>query len=255
MLVVPVINLLDGQAVDYLGRPRSGDECSFADPIKTARLWRVQNAAVIHLIDQRSLDGTHEIDFDSISRISRCLDIPIQLEARFTVDTITEALDHSNVARVIVREDEFSKDDRLALLDEHPATQLCLLLNFATTADLTNPQDKIDDLAARVNDAYAAGSRRIVVRDKEATNQLSGYDAGTLAAVAKQIPRMKFSASGGIGSYRDLKSLELECPRNVDSVIIGRALYENRFPCQDMWCWHQKEQVDLEKFSSATLRK
>jgi phosphoribosylformimino-5-aminoimidazole carboxamide ribotide isomerase len=39
----------------------------------------------------------------------------------------------------------------------------------------------------------------------------------------------------------------------VDSVIIGRALYENRFPCQQFWCWNYKKQVDLDTFSSAEL--
>jgi phosphoribosylformimino-5-aminoimidazole carboxamide ribotide isomerase len=24
-------------------------------------------------------------------------------------------------------------------------------------------------------------------------------------------------------------------PLGIDSVIIGRALYENRFPCQELW--------------------
>jgi phosphoribosylformimino-5-aminoimidazole carboxamide ribotide isomerase len=39
----------------------------------------------------------------------------------------------------------------------------------------------------------------------------------------------------------------------VDSVIVGRALYENRFPCQQFWAWHKKELVDLERFSTAPL--
>jgi phosphoribosylformimino-5-aminoimidazole carboxamide ribotide isomerase len=40
----------------------------------------------------------------------------------------------------------------------------------------------------------------------------------------------------------------------VDSVIVARALYENRFPCQRFWCWHDLAQVDLEHFSTAPLR-
>ena len=35
---------------------------------------------------------------------------------------------------------------------------------------------------------------------------------------------------------------------------LGKALYENKFPCQKIWCWHQKDDVDLNEFSTAKLR-
>jgi len=36
-------------------------------------------------------------------------------------------------------------------------------------------------------------------------------------------------------------------------VIVGRALYENRFPCQRFWCWHRKDMVNLDRYSTAEL--
>jgi hypothetical protein len=41
--------------------------------------------------------------------------------------------------------------------------------------------------------------------------------------------------AGGIASPAHLWELEQRVPRNVDSVVIGRAMYENRFPCQNIW--------------------
>ncbi len=56
-----------------------------------------------------------------------------------------------------------------------------------------------------------------------------------------------------MGDYRDLIALAALKPVGVDSVIVGRALYENRFPCQAVWCWHDKEHVDLDRYSTASL--
>ena len=54
-------------------------------------------------------------------------------------------------------------------------------------------------------------------------------------------------------TYEDLMQIEALKPYRVDSIIIGRALYENTFPCQKLWCWHYKEQLNLNQYSSARL--
>jgi phosphoribosylformimino-5-aminoimidazole carboxamide ribotide isomerase len=41
--------------------------------------------------------------------------------------------------------------------------------------------------------------------------------------------------SGGVSNMKELAKLNELSAFGVDSVIIGRALYENRFPCQKIW--------------------
>ena len=46
---------------------------------------------------------------------------------------------------------------------------------------------------------------------------------------------MRITAAGGIAGLDDLlKVQELE-KFGMDSVVIGRAIYENRFACQRLW--------------------
>jgi phosphoribosylformimino-5-aminoimidazole carboxamide ribotide isomerase len=40
---------------------------------------------------------------------------------------------------------------------------------------------------------------------------------------------------GGIGGPEQLWALQELKSIGIDSVVIGRALYENKFPCQGMW--------------------
>jgi phosphoribosylformimino-5-aminoimidazole carboxamide ribotide isomerase len=57
---------------------------------------------------------------------------------------------------------------------------------------------------------------------------------------------LKITSAGGIGNYLHLKQLvDLNIP-NIDSVIVGRALYENRFPCQAIWRDIEKTDTSLE---------
>jgi phosphoribosylformimino-5-aminoimidazole carboxamide ribotide isomerase len=56
-----------------------------------------------------------------------------------------------------------------------------------------------------------------------------------LSREVAEVTKGKVTHSGGIGGYEDLIKLQKEASEFVDSVIIGRALYENRFSCQKIW--------------------
>jgi phosphoribosylformimino-5-aminoimidazole carboxamide ribotide isomerase len=56
---------------------------------------------------------------------------------------------------------------------------------------------------------------------------------------------VRVTAQGGIHGYQDLIRLQEIEKFGVDSVIVGRALYENRFPCQRLWRLNEKELTDL----------
>jgi phosphoribosylformimino-5-aminoimidazole carboxamide ribotide isomerase len=56
---------------------------------------------------------------------------------------------------------------------------------------------------------------------------------------------MKITASGGVSSFKDLIRMQELEKFSVDSVIVGKALYENKFPCQALWRMNEKELEDL----------
>jgi len=46
---------------------------------------------------------------------------------------------------------------------------------------------------------------------------------------------LRITASGGVGGLEDLLRVQELEQYGVDSVVIGRALYQNRFACQALW--------------------
>ncbi|MBM2845880.1 MAG: phosphoribosylformimino-5-aminoimidazole carboxamide ribotide isomerase, partial [Bacteroidetes bacterium] len=82
--------------------------------------------------------------------------------------------------------------------------------------------------------AKALGFRRIVYTDIRLDGTLRGVNLNILRELATKTG-MRVTSAGGISGLEDLlKVQELE-KLGVDSVVIGRALYENKFSCQGVW--------------------
>ena len=103
-------------------------------------------------------------------------------------------------------------------------------------------------------DMEARGCRRIVYTDISRDGTLEGPNMEAYRELGSRLQKTKITASGGIGNHKHLIALNDLISFRVDSVIVGKALYENVFPCQQMWCWHAKDDVDLSMFSTASLK-
>jgi len=103
-------------------------------------------------------------------------------------------------------------------------------------------------------DMERRGVRRIIYTDISRDGTMTGPNVQAYRNLGRALSEAKITASGGVGEHRDLVKIQTLSPYRVDSVIVGRALYENKFPCQQFWCWNDKEAVDLDTFSTAKLR-
>ena len=104
-LVIPAIDLRGGQCVRLYQGSYQQETVYFDDPVKMAKLWRVQNARVLHVVDLDaarggSADGTDNREV--IARICSELDIPVQLGGGIrTMQDVEDAIE-IGVYRVII---------------------------------------------------------------------------------------------------------------------------------------------------------
>jgi phosphoribosylformimino-5-aminoimidazole carboxamide ribotide isomerase len=89
------------------------------------------------------------------------------------------------------------------------------------------------------------GVTRIIYQDVTRVGNLSGPHINRLVEIAENT-NLKITAAGGISNYIDLKKvMEIE-HLGIDSVMISRALYENQFPCQNIWRDIESKDISLE---------
>lgn len=242
MLVIPEIDLRRGRCVRLTDGRYEDEKVFFVDPVRMARLWRVMNARVLHVVDTDGVRDNRAL----IGAIVRALDIPVEVGGGIaTLDDAGELLD-MGVYRVVLPETIAGGEDLIAeAVGRFGSTRVVVGIHPAESGE---GAAEAGERAARLE---ARGVKRFLYADYGDAGTLAGPDLLAYRVLADHLTKARVTA-GGVAGYRDLLALNALGPP-VDSVIVGRALYENRFPCQQFWAWHEKETLDLESFSTAPL--
>ncbi len=256
VLVIPAIDLRGGQCVRLLQGSYERETVYFDDPVQMAKLWRVQNAKVLHVVDLDAARSGDDDNRDTIGAICRAIDIPVQVGGGIrTIDQVAGMLE-SGVYRVVLGTAAVREPDLVSEAVARFGSQ-----KIVVGIDARDGEVRVEgwtegsglDAVDFALDMERRGCCRIVYTDISRDGTLEGPNLDAYRALGSRLSRVRLTASGGVGSYRDLLALSTLKEYRVDSVIVGRALYENRFPCQQFWCWNRKEAVDLDAFSTASL--
>ncbi len=248
VLVIPSLELRNGRCSRCVqGEPGTEELYNYYSetPEQLIRLLRRENAKSIHLTDRDSLEGKdNSANREAIIRLARSVDIPIALlsscatpeECRYWLDNGVYRIIISRLARTHAGE---VRD----LIDEYTASRVV----FGILAD--NGKVILHDLLSPISDTEfalsirALGGTRIFYIDLAWEGSLAGPDFDSLRRIAVE-SGLRVTAAGGIANARQLWKLQELESCGVDSVVIGRALYENCFPCQKIW---RIAEADLEQ--------
>lgn len=235
ILIIPAMEILGGRSV----RTAQGVEGYFYsdDPVEMARLWRTENAKSLHVTD---LDGAREgrvVNGDVIHRMVTTVDIPIELGGGLrTFDAVRWAFD-TGVYRVLISTMLIENpDETKRVLDTYGPSKVVLGIYAMNGRVVTHghaSSSGLTPLSAALN-AKALGFRRLVYADIEPDGSPGRVNLKMLRELGEKTG-MRITAAGGVAGLDDLLLIQELERHGIDSVVIGRALYENKFSCQALW--------------------
>lgn len=228
MLIIPAIDLKDGQCV-RLRQGRMEDSTVFSgDPVEIAGRWVEAGARRLHLVDLNGAFAGEPVNGEVVRAIARTYpDLPIQIGGGIrSAETVRAYLD-AGVSYVIigtkaVKEPEFVSD----ICREFPGH---IIVGIDAKAGLVATDGwaevtevKAADLAKRFE---ADGVSAIVYTDIDRDGMMQGVnvDATVAMANASSIPVI---ASGGITNMDDIRQLKAAAGEGILGAITGRAIYE-----------------------------
>ncbi len=235
MLIIPAIDLKDGKCVRLTQGRRDAAKFYDGEPVEIARAYERAGAAMLHVVD---LDGAFR-DRNARNRevareIFGAVGIPVQFGGGVRAAEDVEELIGAGASRVVIGTLAVEAPDVLAGLAGRFGEKICVGIDARDGQVLTRGWEKQGgvsaiDLARRVAEA---GVSRVVYTDVSRDGTLAGVNIEQTRAVARETGLL-VTASGGVASLVDLERLRAASDCGIDSVIVGKALYEGRFTLEE----------------------
>jgi len=228
VLIIPAIDLKDGQCV-RLRQGRMEDSTVFSgDPVDMASRWVDAGARRLHLVDLNGAFAGEPVNGDVVTAIARAYpDLPIQIGGGIRNAETIEAYLKAGVNYVIigtkaVKEPEFVTE-MCKQFPGHIIVGIDAKQGLVATdgwAEVT--EVKAAELAKRFE---ADGVSAIVYTDIDRDGMMQGVnvEATVNMARASSIPVI---ASGGITNMDDIVALNAVADQGILGAITGRAIYE-----------------------------
>ena len=228
MLVIPAIDLKDGQCV-RLRQGRMDDSTVFGDdPVSMAKRWVDAGCRRLHLVDLNGAFAGEPVNGEAVTSIAKAFpDLPIQIgggiRSLVTIEHyITAGVNYVIIGTKAVKEPAFVKEACDAF-PGHVIVGLDAQDGFVATDGWAEVSEvKAVDLAKQFrNDGVSA----IVYTDIARDGMMQGVNLEATVQLAEEggIPVI---ASGGVTNIEDIRQLSKVASRGILGAITGRAIYE-----------------------------
>jgi phosphoribosylformimino-5-aminoimidazole carboxamide ribotide isomerase len=238
LLVIPSIDIHNRKTVRVVqGIPELDCKEYGDDPVEMAMIWRAENAKMLHVVDfDGAFDHSHK-NFDIIKDLCSSVIIPIEFAGGIRSVEDAEAIFDLGVYRISINTMALeNRVEFIKLFEKFGPNKIVLSIDILDGKLVTRGRQRKSNTnyLFYVQEMAEIGIDRCIVTDVSRNGVLQGPNIALTKEIAEQT-KIKVTHSGGLRNKDELFDLQNLIPIGVDSVIIGRAFYENRFPCQKLW--------------------
>jgi phosphoribosylformimino-5-aminoimidazole carboxamide ribotide isomerase len=223
MIILPAIDIKDGQCVRLYQGDYALVSTYDADPIKVAQRWQSAGASWLHVVDLDGAAAGQPINKELIRRMRANTSLHIELGGGMrSLKHIEQMLD-AGIDRVILGTvaitDRALLEEALARWGERIAVGLDARNGqVAISGWRETSQVQATSLATELGEI---GVQRFIYTDITRDGALKGPNLDALREI-QQVISCSLIASGGVSSIDDLRSI---AALGIEGAIVGKALY------------------------------
>ena len=232
--IFPAIDLMDGGCVRLLKGDFNQRTNYDANPIDVAKGFKEAGSEWLHVVD---LDGAKDADARQsqlIMDIAQQCGLKVQTGGGIRERSQVERLLAGGIERVVIGSLALKEPILIrSWMDDLGPEKIVLALDvkmnehgvpYPTSHGWKETGEK--SLWQLLSDYEPAELKTILVTDIDKDGVLQGSNVELYKAIRENYPSLDLITSGGVGSLEDVKELKALEPHGI---IIGKALYENKF--------------------------
>ena len=234
MYIIPAIDLIGGKCVRLSQGDYSSKKEYHDDPLEMAKRFEGAGISRLHLVDLDGAKAKKIINGDVLKRICNGTSLQVDFGGGIQADEEIEKA-FSLGAKQVTGGSIAVKNPTLfdEWITKYGSEKIIL------GADVSNgkiavsgwQEESSEELIPFIQHYQTKGIQSVICTDIAKDGMLEGPSFELYKTILKEIKNIKLIASGGISTFDELPKLaELGC----HSVIIGKAIYENRISLKQL---------------------
>jgi len=224
MIVIPAIDLKDGQCVRLLQGRKDAVTSYSNDPASTARKWEECGAKLLHVVD---LDGAFtgsQKNFEAIKKIREAVSMNIEVGGGIRDIRKIDELTETGINRIILGTAAIENPSLLFnACRKYPGR---IIVGIDAKAGKVAVKGWVEvtsvDSKELARDAEKIGAAGIIYTDISRDGMLIGPNINAMREMVETV-NIPVIASGGVSSLEDIKALKEI--KKLWGVITGKAIY------------------------------
>ncbi len=250
MQITPAIDIMEGKVV----RLERGDFSRVKDyglsPVEYAKKWQNEGATLLHVVDLDGAKTGETKNFDIICEIIKNSNIGVEVGGGIRSEEAIKKYFAAGAARVVLSTKVIEDSSFLlnrSISDYLPKVAVSIDIKHmesfevmtTATGGWLQSGDTLIDIPSFMQAVSSVGVRFVNFSDISKDGMMLGPDAVKILNFLKKArhacgdAKLFFTYAGGISSLDDIKVLKRLGEDGVDAVIVGRALYENKFSLKE----------------------
>ncbi|HSD47559.1 MAG TPA: 1-(5-phosphoribosyl)-5-[(5-phosphoribosylamino)methylideneamino]imidazole-4-carboxamide isomerase [Pyrinomonadaceae bacterium] len=235
MQVIPAIDLKNGRCV-RLTQGRKADATVYDEnPVAVAQSFADAGAEMIHVVDlDGAFQGGESRNRAVLAKIVEAVDAAVEFGGGIRSREEVQHLCELGVARVVLGTVAAESPAHLRGFVDRFGSRVCVGVDARDGHVMTRGWETATRVMAVELARVVAGCgvERIVYTDIARDGMLTGPNVEQTLAVVRAA-NVHVTASGGVSSLDDIKRLRDLNEPLLDSVIVGKALYEGKFKLEE----------------------
>lgn len=226
MKVIAAIDIMNGEVVRLTKGDQATKKVYSNDPVQIAKKWEKDGADMLHIVDLDAAFGSATNNLSIISEILHAVNIRVQIGGGIRDTDTFERIVKMGFSRIVIGTMAYRNVNELRLLCKNYSDKIVVSLDEIDGRVMiegwkSSSDYRIDDAISKFN---KFGITNFLLTSIIKDGTLLGPDIVTLNSINTD-RKSKIIASGGISNLLDvLRVRSIGC----DSVILGKALYEER---------------------------
>lgn len=234
MRIIPAIDIIDGKCVRLTQGDYAQKKVYNEDPLAVARSFEDAGLKYLHLVDLDGAKAGAVKNWAVVKNITSGTQLQVDFGGGIKKeDDIVRLLEHGikqvNLGSIAIKDPELV----FGWIEKFGAERI--ILSADVKDELVQISGWQENASVSIRDFVSGfeqhGIQYITCTDITTDGMLGGPNEALYKKLTGQFPRMKWIASGGVSSVKDIENLRALA---MDGVIIGKAIYEGKIALQEL---------------------